>query len=1043
LGQSRDLTIIVGDMRVLRFAVAFLAGSLALSALQLEAPLAPGATVSRSLRATERHAYVVPVAAGQCVQAAVTSRQSGTRLRIAGPGGATRELTIGTQGGGARPDPMTFVADAAGEVRLEISAGATAAEYSLTLQAVRVASESDRRRASAEQSYWDAHTIYAKRGVENFRRALAMFEQSLARWQALGDQWFEGNVLNEIGGLHRLLAQNDEALAYYNKALPVLRASGNLREQTGTLNNIAAIFYSRGEVRAAFEYFDQSLQLAQSTGDRQAQSILVNNMGTLALAQGQHQRALDLFNQALVLRRAVQDRAGEARTLNNLSLIYRLLGDNASSKDVARQALSLSEQIADRQLQAASLNSLGTIERIAGEAEQAEQHLQQALALFRESGEARLAGATLNNLGELHAAQGRRDLARREFEQALAESRRAEERQREAYTLRNLGSLAIAERQHDLAWTRLEQSLEIERAIRNQEGEAESLRDMARIRSAQGRVDQALTHSTAALTIVESLRSKVGNPQLRTTYFSSKRAFYELHVDLLMNDEASDRASGALAAALEASERARARSLGDLLRETGISIREGVDAALLQREEALRQRINVVESSRVRALAGKPDPQQLAAIERDLDGLFRDYQQVQADIRVRSPQYAAISQAEAFRLDEIQQALDPDTVLLEYLLGDQRSYVWAVSNTAIAGYVLPARVTIENLVREVYPRIAREAATTPGGRQLADDVLRRTTSELSRVLLGPVASHLGRKRLVVVADGALLYVPFTLLDSPAAPARPLLVDHEVVHLPSMSSLLTMRQTRKTTPVDAPSVGVIADPVFAPEDSRIAGRQPRADALSTSSPARDDLARSAADGGVVQFPRLRFTRQEAAGIAALVPESRRFQALDFAASRQTATGDRFARQTILHFATHGLINSAHPELSGLVLSLVDPRGQPQDGFLRLHDIYNLKLDAALVVLSACQTALGKDIRGEGLIGLTRGFMYAGAPRVVASLWAVEDRATAELMKRFYEGMLKRGLTASAALRDAQLALRRDRRWSDPYYWGAFVLQGEWR
>jgi CHAT domain-containing protein len=240
------------------------------------------------------------------------------------------------------------------------------------------------------------------------------------------------------------------------------------------------------------------------------------------------------------------------------------------------------------------------------------------------------------------------------------------------------------------------------------------------------------------------------------------------------------------------------------------------------------------------------------------------------------------------------------------------------------------------------------------------------------------------------------------------------------------------------------VGIIADPVFTPDDSRVAGQQARAEGAANPAPAsRSDLARSAADGGVVRFPRLRFTRQEATGIAALVPSERRVQALDFAASRQTASSDPFARQTILHFATHGLINSAHPELSGLVLSLVDSRGRPQDGFLRLHDIYNLKLDAALVVLSACQTALGKDIRGEGLIGLTRGFMYAGAPRVVASLWAVDDRATAELMKRFYEGLLMRGLTASAALRDAQLALRRDRRWSNPYYWGAFVLQGEWR
>jgi CHAT domain-containing protein/tetratricopeptide (TPR) repeat protein len=1031
-------------MRVLRFAVLFFGGSLALSAMQSEVPLSevtlssPG-TVSRSLRAGETHGYRVAVAANERFSATVTSRPGGARLRLAGPGGEAREISIGTQGGGARPDPVTAVGDAAGEWRIAISAGANSVEYTLAVDDLRAATESDRLRATAEQLYWDAQALSAKRGVENFRGARSLFERSLAIWQTLGDQWFLGNVLNEIGGIHRLLAQNDEALDFFNRALPVLRASGNLRDLTGTLNNIAAIAYSRGEVRKAFDHFDQAIRLAQTTGDRQAQSILLNNMGTLALAQGDHQRALDLFNQALVLRRAVGDVSGEIRTLNNLSLVFRLLGDTASSKNAARQALAFSEPLGDRQLRAASLNSLGTIERVTGELEPAEQHLQQALVGFRESGELRLASATLNNLGEIHVAQGRRELARTEFEQALSEARRAEERQREAYTLRNLGALAAAERRHDLAWTHFEQSLEIERTIRNQEGEAESLREMARTMAAREQFDQALAYSEPALSIVESLRSKVGNPQLRTTYFSSKRPFYELHVDVLMQNASVDR----VGAAFEASERARARSLLDLLRESGIAIREGVDPALLEREESLRQRINVVDSSRVRALTGKPDPQLLASIGRELDDLFREYQQLQVDVRARSPHYAAISQAEGFGTDEVQQALDSDTVLLEYLLGDDRSYVWVVTRSSIAGYALPARATIESLVRQVYPRIAREATVAPSpARRQPDDVLRRSLTELSRLLLGPVAAHLGRHRLVVVADGALLYLPFTLLESPVSPDRPLLVDHEVVHLPSMSSLLAMRRTRMT-PLEAPSVGIIADPVFSLDDSRVVRRGEQAGVKRDSLAARDGLARAAADGGIVRFPRLRFTRQEASAIASFVPPARRFEALDFAANRETARSDRFARQTILHFATHGIINSVHPELSGVVLSLVDARGTPQEGFLRLHDIYNLQLNSALVVLSACQTALGQDIRGEGLIGLTRGFMYAGAPRIVASLWAVDDRATAELMKHFYQGMLIRGATPAAALREAQLAVRRDRRWSDAYYWGAFVLQGEWR
>jgi CHAT domain-containing protein len=194
---------------------------------------------------------------------------------------------------------------------------------------------------------------------------------------------------------------------------------------------------------------------------------------------------------------------------------------------------------------------------------------------------------------------------------------------------------------------------------------------------------------------------------------------------------------------------------------------------------------------------------------------------------------------------------------------------------------------------------------------------------------------------------------------------------------------------------------------------------------------------------LRIPRLPGTRREAAAITALVPTTERKQALDFEASRVTATSEELSQYRIIHFATHGLLNSQHPELSGIVLSLVDAQGKPQDGFLRLHEIYNLKLPAELVVLSACQTGLGKEIKGEGLVGLTRGFMYAGAARVMASLWKVDDRATAELMKQFYQGMVKDGLRPAAALRAAQVAMWKQQRWQEPYYWAAFVLQGEWK
>ncbi|MBO0724406.1 MAG: CHAT domain-containing protein, partial [Blastocatellia bacterium] len=252
-----------------------------------------------------------------------------------------------------------------------------------------------------------------------------------------------------------------------------------------------------------------------------------------------------------------------------------------------------------------------------------------------------------------------------------------------------------------------------------------------------------------------------------------------------------------------------------------------------------------------------------------------------------------------------------------------------------------------------------------------------------------------------------------------------------------------------------TLAVIADPVFDANDPRLAAVKKKASAKnliafagsaessSVSPLLPPELARSVRSFHRNGFDRLVFSNDEAEFVTGFAPRSLTLKATGFKANHQLAISGELSRYRIIHFATHGLINSEHPELSGLVLSLVDENGRPQDGFLRMSEIFNLRLPADLVVLSACQTALGKEIKGEGLVGLTRGFMYAGAQRVVASLWEVDDQATSELMRRFYRGMLKEGLRPAAALREAQIEMSGSPRWSSPYYWAGFVIQGEWR
>jgi CHAT domain-containing protein len=333
---------------------------------------------------------------------------------------------------------------------------------------------------------------------------------------------------------------------------------------------------------------------------------------------------------------------------------------------------------------------------------------------------------------------------------------------------------------------------------------------------------------------------------------------------------------------------------------------------------------------------------------------------------------------------------------------------------------------------------------------------------LSATLLGPTAALLGEKRLVIVADGALQYVPFAALPEPgdersagtgtATSAEPLVARHEIISLPSASVLAVLRREREGRKPAAGTVAVLADPVFDKDDDRvaaIAGARAKAKPAGAEAVETDEageLRRATREAGLTEglIPRLPFSRQEAEAILSLAPARSRMAALNFQANRRAATGAALSNYRIVHFATHGLLNAEHPELSGLVLSLVDEQGRAQDGFLRLHEIYNLSLPSAeLVVLSACQTGLGKEVRGEGLVGLVRGFMYAGAPRVAASLWKVDDWATAEMMKHFYRGLLQEKLRPAEALRRAQAAMWRQRRWQSPYYWAGFVLQGDWK
>jgi CHAT domain-containing protein len=609
------------------------------------------------------------------------------------------------------------------------------------------------------------------------------------------------------------------------------------------------------------------------------------------------------------------------------------------------------------------------------------------------------------------------------------------------------------------------QTNQIIHAVGYRRGEALALSSIARVMDKLGRTAEALDKLEDALKIVESMRGELIGEEDRATFFASTEFFYKLYIDLLMKLHGQHSSAGYLDRALQANERAHARNLLEQLNEARVNLRQDVDPALLKEERRSEQQIN--SAAQKEALQGNTyTPEQLAASQKEIADLITKYQELEAHLKASSPRYTALTRPQLLGVREIQKlVLDSDTLLLEYALGPEHSYLWVVSQTAINGFVLPKRELIEGLATRFYKLLTARAQRlkfeTPEERGVrvsdADAELAKVSAELSGLLIGPVASQVGTKRLLIVSDGVLHLIPFAALSNPSNRARMLVQEHEIVSVPSASALYELRREHQGHTSANKMVAVLADPVFDVNDERVraVGQQQgvatNANAGFVKAQANlndsiSEVTRSAREmGATVEsagIPRLPFTRQEAKAITALIPAPQRTEALDFEASRETATSASLGQYRFIHFATHGLLNSEHPELSGVVLSLVDKQGKEQDGFLRTSEIFHLKLPVEMVTLSGCRTGLGKQIGGEGMIGLTQGFMYAGAARVMVSLWDVNDQATADFMGRFYKFMLgPQHLSPAAALRATQISIMGEKRWQSPYYWSAFVLQGE--
>ncbi len=584
---------------------------------------------------------------------------------------------------------------------------------------------------------------------------------------------------------------------------------------------------------------------------------------------------------------------------------------------------------------------------------------------------------TLNNIGAVYSDLGEKQQALKYLNQALPLSRQVGNKAGEARTLTLIGSVYLDLGDKQQALNYYNQSLPLSRQVGDKKQEPGTLYNIADVERDRGNLQQALTQIQAAINIIENLRTKVDSQDLRTSYFASQQGYYKFYIDLLMQLHKKEPSKGYNAIALHASESSRARGLIELLTEARADIRKDVDPRLLEEEKDLQLKIEAI-GKQIQELSSKPQTETaLINFKKELETLLTQQKELQTKIRTNSPKYAALQYPQPLTLPQIQQQLDKDTLLLEYSLGNKRSYLWAVTPDSIDSYELPKRQEIEKAAREFRNNLQKNAA----GDLTAISNL--SAAKLSKLILAPVADKLGKKRLVIVADGELQKIPFAALNdvetrqdnvstkrpiSKTEVYQPLIVNHEIVNLPSVTAIASQRQDlkgRKTAPL---TLAILADPVFEANDPRITGKPesiaPDLDLRSQIE--QSDLKRGAKNLKRDGWGRLKATRTEATAILKLVPSDNNLQAFDFDANYNWVTNKQLSQYRFLHIATHGFADPINPELSGIVLSLIDKQGKRADkGYLRLGDIFNLNFAADLVVLSACETGLGKDVNGEGL------------------------------------------------------------------------------
>lgn len=849
----------------------------------------------------------------------------------------------------------------------------------------------------------------------DLEQARADLRRAATLWQQLGETRQRGRCLFGISEASVQLDEYDAASSAAAAAKDIAEATGDRELLSLALGTLAMVHLEQDDPRIAEKMLRQAADLAAEAGLKSQRFTMLHNLASSFAVRHAYQDALDVHREALALAREAGFADKELTSLIAIASIHADLGDLDRAGRRLEQAVELAEASGDERRQAWALRELGEVRTEQQRYDQARAALERSYAIRRRLGNQRGAAIVINELATLERRLGNLDRALELYHEANAIADQLGDQRGVAVTRSNASRVLLdlgraAEAHSDLA-----ESLAAYRQLGLTHNQISILRSMAEASLAVGLPARARDEARTALGLLEEVRAELADPDLRAHYMAPRREIFVILAQALVQLAAADAdaASDDLTEVFEAADQAHARTLLELVKGAAAGTGRSTDAASEQRRQQVLAELSATQRS---LLESDLDDAQRSALEARRAALDDQRRELEAKRRRRW----ASAQEVTPDLAQVQRELGDGAALVEYLVGKRATVLVVVTDRSVKAQLLPGS---DELAAQIGP--LRKLLAHPGRRDRRR--LQLATAQAGELLLGPALPLLrGRDRLIVIPDGVLELLPFEALRVGADHER--VVDHWAVSYAPSATLLAGLEHHPRRPSAERSLFAVADPT-------LAGSEPPAAAPTDDADTPPTSRLLAAGHGLDDLAPLPGARAEVAAVARLFPDGRSEVLVGDAATEENVLADpMLTRATNLHFATHAVASEDLPEHSGLVLGS-DGDG---DGLLQAFEIFDLSLDADLVVLSGCETGLGPELAGEGVMGLPRAFLYAGADAVVISLWRVEDRATETLMTGFYRRL--EHADPATALRGAKRELAATPGFEQPFYWAPFVLVG---